>query len=53
MDSKDIATAMDQFYEVMNWDRTTGAPTLKTYEDLGLQAVGKELAAKKLVPEAT
>lgn len=51
MDPADISTAMDLFYEVMGWDRATGAPTVKTFEQLGLQAVARELTEKKLVPE--
>lgn len=52
MDPGDIVKAMDLFYEVMGWDKTTGAPTADAYARLGLPSVGRELAAGKLVPEA-
>jgi aldehyde:ferredoxin oxidoreductase len=52
MDPQDIAKAMDLFYEVMGWDKATGAPTAEAYARLGLQKVAQGLAAKKLVPGA-
>jgi aldehyde:ferredoxin oxidoreductase len=52
MDPQDIARAMDQFYEVMGWDKTTGAPTAEAYARLGLQSVAHGLPARKLVPGA-
>ncbi|MBI5523659.1 MAG: aldehyde ferredoxin oxidoreductase [Desulfarculus sp.] len=50
MDRGDMAKAMDLFYKVMGWDKTTGAPTQETYSRLGLREVGQSLRAKKLVP---
>jgi aldehyde:ferredoxin oxidoreductase len=50
MDPQDIAKAMELFYEVMGWDKSTGAPTAEAYARLGLQSVAQGLAAKKLVP---
>jgi aldehyde:ferredoxin oxidoreductase len=51
MDPDDIARAMDLFYEVMAWDKATGAPTTKRYADLGLGDVGEALRAARLTPE--
>ena len=50
MDPQDIAKAMELFYEVMGWDKVTGAPTAEAYSRLGLQSVAQGLAANKLVP---
>jgi len=50
MDRADMALAMDQFYALMGWDKDTGAPTREAYARLGLDDVGRELAAKGLVP---
>ena len=50
MDPQDIAKAMDLFYEVMGWDKATGAPTTEAYARLGLQSVAESLTVKKLVP---
>lgn len=50
MDPQDIARAMELFYEVMGWDKATGAPTAKAYARLGLQSVAEGLAVKKLLP---
>jgi len=52
MDPDDIARAMDYFYEVMGWDKKTGAPGKSRYAELGLADVGEMLAAAKLIPEA-
>jgi len=51
MDPADIARAMDFFYEVMGWDKGTGAPDKSRYAALGLADVGEKLAAAKLTPE--
>ena len=51
MDPGDMSKAMDMFYEVMDWDKATGAPTAEAYSRLGLESVGAELAAEKLTPE--
>ena len=51
MDPADIARAMDFFYEVMGWDKKTGAPGKSRYVALGLADVGEKLAAAKLTPE--
>jgi aldehyde:ferredoxin oxidoreductase len=51
MDRADIALAMDLFYEVMGWDKDTGAPGKARYAALGLADVGEGLAAAKLTPE--
>jgi aldehyde:ferredoxin oxidoreductase len=50
MDHQDMNKAMDLFYEVMGWDRNTGAPTAEAYARLGLQSVAEGLAARKLLP---
>jgi len=51
MDRDDISRAMDMFYEVMGWDKSTGAPTREAYARLGLVDVGAALQAKNLLPE--
>lgn len=50
MDPQDIARSMELFYEVMGWDKATGAPTAKVFARLGLQSVAEGLAVKKLLP---
>ncbi|WP_243439368.1 aldehyde ferredoxin oxidoreductase [Fundidesulfovibrio soli] len=50
MDREDIAKAMDLFYDVMDWDRATGAPTMEAYARLGLQDVGRRMQNLKLTP---
>jgi aldehyde:ferredoxin oxidoreductase len=50
MDKKDMELAMDMFYEEMNWDKKTGAPTEATYRKLGLAKVAEELGKKGLLP---
>ncbi len=50
MDPQDIQTGMDMFYELMGWDKTTGAPTAEVYSRLELQFAARDLAAKKLLP---
>ncbi|HTU02884.1 MAG TPA: aldehyde ferredoxin oxidoreductase C-terminal domain-containing protein, partial [Candidatus Sulfotelmatobacter sp.] len=50
MDRDDMALAMDQYYEAMGWDKTTGAPTLAAYQKVGLSAVARALGEKKLLP---
>jgi len=52
MDPQDIAKAMDMFYELMGWEKATGAPTADAYARLGLKSVAEDLAAKKLLPGA-
>ncbi len=50
MDQADISRALEVFYDVMGWDRATGAPTMETYARLGLEGVGSQLQAAKLTP---
>jgi aldehyde:ferredoxin oxidoreductase len=50
MDKDDIEMTMDMYYEVMDWDKKTGAPTTATYEKLGLGKVVEELSKKGLLP---
>lgn len=50
MDDQDMIKAMDLFYEVMGWDRDTGAPTAEAYARLGLQSVAEGLASRHLLP---
>jgi aldehyde:ferredoxin oxidoreductase len=51
MDREDMALAMDMFYECLDWDKATGAPTREAYAKLGLADVGEALAARGLAPE--
>jgi aldehyde:ferredoxin oxidoreductase len=41
---------LDDYYEVVGWDKRTGAPTRKTLEQLGLQDVADELASMGKIP---
>jgi len=41
---------LDDYYEVVGWDKRTGAPTRKTLEHLGLQDVADELASMGKIP---
>jgi aldehyde:ferredoxin oxidoreductase len=41
------------FYEEMGWDRTTGAPTSKAYQRVGLGSVAAELGRRNLLPDVT
>ncbi len=50
LDKEDMKLAMDMYYEVMGWDKTTGAPTAESYKKVGLVKVGDELAKKNLLP---
>ncbi len=52
MDRHDMEKAMDLFYEVMGWDKVTGAPTATTYARLGLRYVADALSRTGLVPGA-
>jgi aldehyde:ferredoxin oxidoreductase len=51
MDRDDIALAQDLFYQVLGWDKETGAPTKDSLEKLGLKDVADRLAQLKLLPE--
>lgn len=44
MDREDVRTALDQFYEAMDWDKQTGAPTKAGCERLGLGEAALSLA---------
>ncbi|MDI6871689.1 MAG: aldehyde ferredoxin oxidoreductase [Bacillota bacterium] len=50
MDRADIELGKDMLYEVLGWDKKTGAPTRATYERLGLKDVADKLAATGLLP---
>jgi aldehyde:ferredoxin oxidoreductase len=50
MDKDDIEIAKDMYYEVMDWDKKTGAPTAATYQKLGLGKAAEELSKKGLLP---
>lgn len=50
LDRDDMQLAMEMFYELMGWDKATGAPTDDAYRKAGLGAVADELAKKGLVP---
>lgn len=50
MDKDDIEESLDLFYEVMNWDKVTGAPKVEAYRNLGLNSVADEMQKKQLVP---
>ena len=50
LDKQDMQSAMDMYYEVMGWDKKTGAPTSNTYKKVGLARVADDLAKKNLLP---
>ncbi|MGE5553585.1 MAG: aldehyde ferredoxin oxidoreductase [Betaproteobacteria bacterium] len=50
MDRDDIERGKDMLYEVLGWDKKTGAPTRATLERLGLKYVADELAKRGLLP---
>jgi aldehyde:ferredoxin oxidoreductase len=33
----ELDTMLDEYYDARGWDKTTGLPTLKTLERLGIQ----------------
>jgi len=50
MDRQDIEVARDMFYELLGWDKKTGAPTRASLERLGLKDVASGLARMGLLP---
>ncbi len=50
MDRADIERAKDLFYDVLGWDRATGAPTRSSLERLGLRDVAGRLEAMGQLP---
>ncbi|MGE5508392.1 MAG: aldehyde ferredoxin oxidoreductase [Chitinophagales bacterium] len=48
-DRADIELGKDLLYEVLGWDKTTGAPTRATLERLGLKDVADSLESKGLL----
>jgi len=45
LDKKKFNEMLDDYYDIVGWDKKTGIPTRKTLEDLGLTDVADELAA--------
>jgi aldehyde:ferredoxin oxidoreductase len=50
MDRSDIERGKDMLYDVLGWDRKTGAPTRSTLERLGLAQVADRLSTLGLLP---
>jgi aldehyde:ferredoxin oxidoreductase len=50
LDREDVKLAMDMYYDVMGWDKATGAPTAEAYKNVGLAKVAEELSKKGLLP---
>jgi aldehyde:ferredoxin oxidoreductase len=50
LDKEDLNLAMDMYYDVMGWDKTTGAPTAEGYKKVSLAKVADELDKKSLIP---
>ncbi|TFH29789.1 MAG: aldehyde ferredoxin oxidoreductase, partial [Deltaproteobacteria bacterium] len=50
LEHADMETAKDMFYDELGWDRTTGLPTLATYNALGLSDVAAVMNAAGLMP---
>lgn len=46
----DMEIAKDMLFDLFGWDRTTGLPTLATYNILGLSDVAAAMAAAGLMP---
>jgi len=51
MDRGDARLAVDMFYDELGWDKTTGAPTPRTYRRFGLDQVAEELGKRGLLPK--
>lgn len=43
LDREKFARMLDEYYEIMGWDKETGIPTRETLESLGLEDVADEL----------
>jgi len=50
LEKKGMDRMLDDYYDVVGWDKKTGAPTRKTLEHLGLQDVADELAGMGRIP---
>ena len=50
LDTEGLDRMLDDYYEVVGWDKKTGVPTRKTLEHLGLQDVADELASMGKIP---
>jgi aldehyde:ferredoxin oxidoreductase len=50
LDHADFEVAKDMFYDLLGWDKTTGLPTLATYNTLGLSDVAATMTAAGLMP---
>jgi aldehyde:ferredoxin oxidoreductase len=50
MDEEDMKLAMDMYYELMGWDKKSGAPTDAAYHKLGLGDVADALKNRGLIP---
>jgi len=49
LDKGDVQLAMEMFYGLMGWNKTTGSPTDDAYRKVGLGEVSDELKKKGLV----
>ena len=52
MDRADIQKSLDIFYELMDWDKATGAPKSSAYKRLGLADMAGKMDKDKLVPKS-
>ena len=43
LDKKKFAKMLDDYYEIVGWDKNTGAPTRATLESLGLKGIADDL----------
>jgi aldehyde:ferredoxin oxidoreductase len=50
MDRADIDTAREMFYDLLGWDKKTGAPTRAALEKLDLKDVADDLSRMGLLP---
>jgi aldehyde:ferredoxin oxidoreductase len=52
LDKDDLNLALDMYYEEMDWDKSTGAPSGETYQRLGLAKIADHLGRKGLLPQS-
>ena len=50
LEKDDVKLAMDMYYDVMGWDKSTGTPPAEAYKKVGLTKIAEELDKKNLLP---
>ncbi|MFO7962337.1 MAG: aldehyde ferredoxin oxidoreductase family protein [Desulfobacterales bacterium] len=46
LDKKQFNRMLDDYYDIVGWDKTSGVPTRKTMEQLGLKSIADDLEKK-------